>query len=224
MVDLNLQISLATDLEDRCLLGVLKLKDFTVSRADGRVQGQLDKALLELQQQYSGLKPGDIADLEPARELYRSLSMDPTKTRPSSEALLRRVMLGKGLSRVNSLVDAVNLCSLRLLLPFGLYDIDRLAPPIVFRLGRQGEYYEGIRKESIHIEARPVLADEKGAFGNPSSDSLRTAISEGTRKALLVVFAPSSYPPAKLEKNINLAAQWLDEMGFTPAGKGRVVA
>lgn len=223
MIDLNLQISLAHELADRCRLGVIRLRDFSVSRSDGRVQAQLDQALLDLQQQYRGLKPGDIAELEPARELYRSLSMDPTKTRPSSEALLRRVMLGKGLSRINSLVDAVSLCSLRLLLPFGLYDIDRLAPPIVFRLGRQGESYEGIRKELIHIEARPVLADEKGPFGNPSSDSLRTAISEGTRKALLVVFAPSSYPAAKLDKNLNLAAQWLEEMGFVTAGKGRVV-
>ncbi|MFO0980425.1 MAG: phenylalanine--tRNA ligase beta subunit-related protein [Planctomycetota bacterium] len=223
MVDLNIQMKLAPELKDRCLLGMLRLRDLKVARADGQVQARLDEALKQLEESYKGLKPGDITELEAARELYRSLSIDPTKTRPSSEALLRRVMLGKGLARVNSLVDAVNLCSLRLLLPFGLYDVDRLAPPIVFRLGRQGEAYEGIRKEQIHIEARPVLADEKGPFGNPTSDSLRTAISEGTRKALVVIFAPSSYGMTKLERGTNQVGQMLESMGFQTFGKSQVV-
>ncbi|MFN8549691.1 MAG: phenylalanine--tRNA ligase beta subunit-related protein [Candidatus Eisenbacteria bacterium] len=223
MVDLNVPMSLSPELRDRCLLGVVRLRDLKVARADDQVQKLLDEALKQIEESYRGLKPGDIGELEAARELYRSLSIDPTKTRPSSEALLRRVMLGKGLARVNSLVDAVNLCSLRLLLPFGLYDVDRLAPPIVMRLGRQGEAYEGIRKEAVHIEARPVLADEKGPFGNPTSDSLRTAISEGTRKALVVIFAPSSYNPGKLEKGANQVGQWLEAMGFQTFGRAQLV-
>ena len=61
-----------------------------------------------------------------ARALYKALGLDPTKTRPSNEALLRRVLKGEALYRVNTLVDALNLCSLRDQLPFGLYDLDRV--------------------------------------------------------------------------------------------------
>ena len=115
-----------------------------------------------------------------ARALYKALGLDPTKTRPSNEALLRRVLKGEALYRVNTLVDALNLCSLRAQLPFGLYDLDRVEPPVVLRRGAPGESYEGIRKGAVNVEGRPVLVDAHGPFGNPTSDSARTMITLAT--------------------------------------------
>src|SRR5688572_21506063 len=126
------------------------------------------------------------------RSMYKRVGLDPTKHRPSSEALLRRVKRGEPLPRVNSLVDVINWCSVESQLPFGLYDASRIVGPVVLRLGRAGESYPGIRKDEVHVEGRLVLADEEGPFGNPSSDSERTKVTESTTRALVVVFVPAA--------------------------------
>ncbi len=85
------------------------------------------------------------------RSMYRRVGIDPTKTRPSSEALLRRVRRGDALPRINSLVDVINWCSLESQLPFGLYDLDRIQGAVTLRLGQPGEEYQGIRKDAVHV-------------------------------------------------------------------------
>jgi DNA/RNA-binding domain of Phe-tRNA-synthetase-like protein len=122
--------------------------------------------------------------------MYRRIGLDPTKTRPSSEALLRRVRKGDRLPRINSLVDICNWCSLEFQLPYGLYDLDKLQPPIELRLGADGEEYEGIRKDVVHVGGRMTLADARGPFGNPTSDSARTMVTPATTRAVCTVFAP----------------------------------
>jgi DNA/RNA-binding domain of Phe-tRNA-synthetase-like protein len=124
------------------------------------------------------------------RSMYKRVGLDPTRYRPSSEALLRRVRRGDALPRVNSLVDVINWCSVESQLPFGLYDASRITGPVVLRLGQDGESYPGIRKDDVHVGGRLVLADDLGAFGNPSSDSDRTKVTDATTQALVVIFAP----------------------------------
>jgi DNA/RNA-binding domain of Phe-tRNA-synthetase-like protein len=124
------------------------------------------------------------------RTMYKQVGLDPTKTRPSSEALLRRVRKGDELPRINSLVDIINWCSLESQLPFGLYDLDHVRGDATLRLGRDGEEYPGIRKDVVHVAGRLVLVDEEGPFGNPTSDSARTMVTTSTVRALVVIFAP----------------------------------
>ena len=158
--------------------------------------------------EHAGLVPSQIGGLEPARRLYRSFGVDPTRTRPSSEALLRRVLQGKELYRINRLVDAVNCASLELLLPIGLYDRNKLRGELVIRQGEPGEAYEGIRRGEIHLQGRLVVGDESGACGSPTADSARTAVSAETTRALAVVFAPAGTPRSDLENGVaRLAAR-----------------
>jgi DNA/RNA-binding domain of Phe-tRNA-synthetase-like protein len=139
---------------------------------------------------------GDAAEITAAvRSMYKRVGLDPTKTRPSSEALLRRIRKGDSLPRVNSLVDVINWCSLETQLPFGLYDASHIVGPVVLRLGRDGESYPGIRKDEVHVAGRLALVDDVGPFGNPSSDSARTMVTEATTRALVVVFAPAGLTP-----------------------------
>ena len=152
------------------------LLDVPLADAAARMRGSIDT--------------GDITAA--VRSMYKRVGLDPTKHRPSSEALLRRVTRGDSLPRVNSLVDVINWCSVESQLPFGLYDASRIAGPVVLRLGRAGESYPGIRKDEVHVEGRLVLADDEGPFGNPSSDSERTKVTESTTRALVVVFAPAA--------------------------------
>jgi DNA/RNA-binding domain of Phe-tRNA-synthetase-like protein len=128
------------------------------------------------------------------RTMYKRLGLDPTKTRPSSEALLRRVRKGDGLPRVNSLVDVINWCSLETQLSFGLYDASAVVGGVMMRRGHESESYAGIRKDEVHVGGRLVLADDLGAFGNPTSDSARTAVTEATTSALVVIFVPAPLP------------------------------
>lgn len=137
---------------------------------------------------------GAMDVLKPARQMYASVGIDPTKTRPSSEALLRRILHGRELYRVNSVVDCFNLLALKFFVPVGLYDAATLRGDIVFRLGREGESYTGIGKEKIRLEDRYCLCDDSGPFGNPSSDSFRTRITADTRAVLAVFFVPSGWP------------------------------
>lgn len=143
------------------------------------------------------------------RVMYKRIGVDPTKTRPSSEALLRRVRKGQPLPRVNSAVDVINWTSVETQLPFGLYDADRIEGEVVARLGEPGESYAGIRKDEVHVAGRFVVADAKGAFGNPTSDSLRTSVTVETTALLVVVFAPAGGRAGEGEAALALAVRRL---------------
>jgi DNA/RNA-binding domain of Phe-tRNA-synthetase-like protein len=179
-------------------MGLAVMEPVTVREADAALVGELRAAARELRERHSGRPASEVEGVSEARALYRALGLDPTRTRPSNEALLRRVLKGEPLQRVNALVDAVNLVSLRRQLPFGLYDLARVEPPVELRLGREGESYPGIRKGEIHVAGRPVLADARGPFGNPSADSERTRIRQETSRALLIAYAPARLPPEAL--------------------------
>jgi DNA/RNA-binding domain of Phe-tRNA-synthetase-like protein len=172
----------------------------------------------EMRKRYAGLQPAQIDGLAPARELYKSFGIDPTKRRPSSEALLRRVLQGKPLPRICNAVDLCNLLSLRFLLPLGLYDVEKVVGEAVLRRGASGESYSGIRKDDVHLEGHPVLADDRGAFGNPTSDSQRTAVGSDTRRLCLVIFAPHSTPAEELTEHVRSTRSAI-ERHLSPSGE-----
>ncbi len=188
------------------LQGRIRVASFVLAPVSaGPRPPSLDADLTDLEARYRSLwrEPADAHEAEkPARRLYHALGIDPSKTRPSSEALLRRVLQGKGLYRVNAVVDAANFASLSLLLPVGLYDTEKIVPPVTLRVGRPGEGYEGIRKDRVNVEGRPVLVDAEGPFGNPTSDSLRTCVTEATRSVWFVLFAPPGEPEGTLLEDL----------------------
>ena len=136
------------------------------------------------------VRAGRVGDPGAARALYRRFGVDPTRHRPSSEALLRRVQRGKGLPRINSVVDIANVVSLRLQVPVGLYDLALVEGRLELRLGLDGESYPGIGKETVNVAGRICVADALGPCGNPSADSARTMISTATERAAWIFFLP----------------------------------
>jgi DNA/RNA-binding domain of Phe-tRNA-synthetase-like protein len=176
-------VRLASELAPIVALALLWLDDATVAEADARLDGPLRAA-------EEGARKSPPTERVAVRRMYSRLGIDPTRMRPSSEALLRRVRRGERLPRVNSLVDVCNWCSLELQLPYGLYDRDQIDGPVVLRLGRPGEEYAGIGKGVVHLAGRPVLADRRGPFGNPTADSFRTRVTTSTSRALAAIFVP----------------------------------
>ncbi len=138
------------------------------------------------------VRAGGHGDTAAARALYKAIGLDPTRTRPSSESLLRRLKKGEPLPRINTVVDIGNWCSVEFQLPYGLYDADRLVPPVSLRTGGPGDEYAGIRKDVVHLDGRFALFDAAGPFGNPSSDSARTMVTGATVRVLAVIYAPAS--------------------------------
>ena len=141
----------------------------------------------------AGMKVEDIAKLpavQALRRAYRALGKDPTRYRGSQEALMRRVLRGLGLYRINTVVDINNLVSIESRQSLGVYDRDRIAgDAVVLRVAAAGETYKGIGKEVLNLEGLPVYVDAAGPFGSPTSDSERAMVTVATRRILLVVTA-----------------------------------
>ena len=120
---------------------------------------------------------------------------------------MRRVRRGDPFPRVNGLVDAVNVCSLESQLPYGVYDRAAIEGAVVLRLGHDGEGYDGIRKDTVHVAGRVTVADDRGPFGNPTSDSARAMVTGDTRDALIVVYAPVSTSGTTLTRVLDRTAE-----------------
>jgi DNA/RNA-binding domain of Phe-tRNA-synthetase-like protein len=108
---------------------------------------------------------------------------------------------------VNSAVEVCNLCSTSFLLPIGLYDAAKIEGDVTLRQGKPGESYPGIRKDLVNVAGRPVLVDAAGPFGNPTSDSSRTCVTEEATSLLMVIFAPVDYAPAVLQAHTAFARE-----------------
>ena len=194
------------DVRGRARLAWLLARPVRVAEATADLDGEMRDLAGDLAERHAGRAPSEVPELQPARDLYRSFGVDPTRTRPSSEALFRRAVAGKPLPKVFNAVDVANLCSLRYLLSLGLYDADRLQGRVRVRTGAAGDAYPGIRRGEIHLEGRLALYDDAGPFGNPTADSLRTSVTPGTRALALVVFAPSGHPTRSLASLLQFAS------------------
>lgn len=182
--------------------GVLVFEDARVTEDDPSLRARLTDAEASVRS-----RPPEAGAL--VRAMYRRTGLDPTRRRPSSEALLRRVLRGEPLPRINSAVDTCNWCSLEFQLPYGLYDLARVDGDVILRLGQEGEAYPGIRKDDVHVAGRMTLADAQGPFGNPTSDSARTQVTTATTRVLVVVFSPAGLPRTDLEHVLNTTSERL---------------
>ncbi len=127
--------------------------------------------------------------VEATRLAYKALGKDPSRYRGSAEALLRRMVAGKGFPQVNSVVDVINLVSVESRLPVGLYDLAHVTGEIVFRAGQAGETYKGIGKYDLNLEGLPLFADYAGPHGSATSDSERTMVTGATKHVLAIIIS-----------------------------------
>jgi DNA/RNA-binding domain of Phe-tRNA-synthetase-like protein len=148
-----------------------------------------------------------IPQIAAMRSAYKTLGKDPSRYRGSAEALLRRVLSGKGLYQINNVVDINNLVSLESFQPLGSYDLERIDGPVELRIGMPGETYKGIGKDEINIENLPVFADAGGPFGSPTSDSERAMVRLETQRVLMVIFSFAG--PDGLESSVARASELL---------------
>ncbi len=196
-------MSIADEAADRLCCGVLVLDPVKVAENPAVWQATAEVGR-ELATQYEGRLPSEIPGLTEARDLYKSFGMDPSRHRPSSEALLRRVLKGRDLYHINNVVDTCNLASLSFLLPVGMYDLALIQGNVSLRTGTADEQYPGIRKGPVNLAGRLGLFDEQGPFGSPTSDSARTCISERTTAILAVIMATARQPRQEMSGHLTV--------------------
>ncbi|MDO5665506.1 MAG: phenylalanine--tRNA ligase beta subunit-related protein [Bacteroidia bacterium] len=121
------------------------------------------------------------------RQTYKKLGKDPNRYRPSAEALCRRVVRGLGLYRIDTLVDVINLVSLKTGYSIGGFDIDKIQGNLVLGVGKADEKFEAIGRGFLNIEGLPVYRDEIGGIGTPTSDEERTKITAETTRLLMII-------------------------------------
>lgn len=161
---------------------------------------RFDNALIKL-------RPGISA----TREAYKALGKDPSRYRPSQEQLCRRAVSGKGLYRLTTLVDIINLVSLASGYSIGGFDADKVeGDTLTLGRGMKDEPYCGIGRGSLNIEGLPVWRDAKGGIGTPTSDEERTKLTEQTTKLLMIVnmYGDEMQPQEIVELTSNLLRRY----------------
>lgn len=146
----------------------------------------------------------EMATVKATKKAYKVLGKDPNRYRPSAESLLRRVANGKGLYHINNVVDILNLISVKTGFSICGYDYDKVTGQVSLGKGKSGEPYEGIGRGELNIENLPVFRDDKGAFGTPTSDSVRTMVTDQTKRFLMVIIGFDD--KTKIEAALNEAS------------------
>ena len=130
----------------------------------------------------------EMTSIAATRRVYKSCGKDPSRYRPASEALIRRVLQGKELYQRDTLVDLINLASIAFGYSIGGFDADKfVGDTLTLGIGREGEPYEGIGRGLINIHGLPVYRDAQGGVGTPTSDNERTKMMLATTHLLVLI-------------------------------------
>lgn len=191
-----------------CRIGYLAINDVSIVGSSPALSQEFLKLQNEVAKIYNIEGLTQLPPIMAVRTMYKKLDFDPARYRPASESLVRRVLQHKGVYYVNSAVDASNYCSLKYLVPFGLYDLDKIEGEVVYCRAHEGSYVN-MGGHQVSTEGKPFLCDSHGVFGNPTSDSRRTAVSLATRNLLSVVYAGSNTGHEELTQILQFAGDML---------------
>jgi len=195
--------------------GVLILKDITVKPSTEEFLSFEQETFSQIRKKYSldNLRGDKI--IQSFRKLYWEHDMDPTKIRIASEAVVRRILKGENLWRVNNLVDCINNASAQSLLPMGLYDIGKLKPPITVRNAEPSEIFAKIGGGRTVCNGNEIVVSDSEKiidYGYATADSDLTKADDNTTDALVLIFATEEiskeYLLSTLEKTASLVTKF----------------
>jgi DNA/RNA-binding domain of Phe-tRNA-synthetase-like protein len=191
-------------------VGFLHLTACRITESSDALLGIFDETVNEVRQRFADSPINQHPVAGGVRRLFKSVGIDPTRYRPSGEALVRRVLKDQALNHINSIVDINNICSMESLFPVGVYDQERIMGDVNIRIGTRDDVYFGIER-SINIDGKLVSADDQGAFGSPIADSDRTKVTESTQSVLVLLYAPESIDAAAIHSALNRFANLANE-------------
>ncbi len=176
-----------------------------------REEAPLDDGLIagfqeRLKGEFAGRDLSSDPVVQAVRKLFRAAGTDPTRYRPSFEALARRMLKGEPFPRIHPAVDLANGLSLRWHVPCCVADRDKVVPPVRMRVGAAGETVESLRGP-FPLEGKPLLEDASGVYSTPITDSKRASVGPGVRRAVFVAYCPAEgFEAARLEAEMHAMA------------------
>ena len=160
-----------------------------VEKSGGQLLADFEAELVKLAAEYRLETVSQNPHVAATRKAYKALGKSPSEYRNSAEAMLRRIAKGNGLYHINNVIEINNLISVASGYAIGSYDLAQLRGPVTLVRAEDDAHYEGIGKSSVNIQHLPVLKDDLGYFGSPTSDSQRAMIQEGQRRVCSVIYA-----------------------------------
>lgn len=156
--------------------------------SDALILGAMEDACAQRREELMGESAATDPTIAAVRAAFKKAGKDPSRYRPSSEALTRRAIAGDPLPHVNAVVDIGNIVSLMTGVPVGVYDRAKLQGGLTLRIGEDGESYKSLGRGEINLKGLILLADEAGPCGTPFSDSARTAVTETSKDILFLLY------------------------------------
>lgn len=178
-------------LTSQCRLGYLVIRNVTVQGTPPSLAQEFYQLQAEVAKRYNLTDMMNVPRLAGVQSVYRKPEIVALSRNADAEALVRRVLQYKGVSFVNSAIDVNHYCSMKFLLPFGIYDLDQVQGDVIYRLAPEMEYTD-MAGQHIATEGLPFLADQMGALGTERAAARRTAVTLATRNVLCVVYADAS--------------------------------
>lgn len=205
-----MKVLVSQEIETVCpgFVGAAVEADATNSAHSDALWAEIDARCAEFRLKLTTESLKQIPSIEATRRVYRACGKDPSRYRPSGEALVRRVLQGKQLYQIDTLVDLVNLASMAYGYSIGGFDADKFCgDTLTLGVGREGEPYEGIGRGQLNIAGLPVYRDAKGGVGTPTSDNERTKM---TLETTHILFLVNGYDGNR--SNVEACAAYLQEL------------
>ncbi|MBM7646832.1 DNA/RNA-binding domain of Phe-tRNA-synthetase-like protein [Scopulibacillus daqui] len=189
-------VEISNSIKEKCPslhIGMITYNDIVVSELPQMLKGRFQLFYEEIM---LGLEEKGVTDIDGVaewRSTFKTLGTDPSRYRPSHEALFRRLKKGQRLPYIHSAADINNFFSLKFEIPLGIYDLNRINGDVILTIGNENDQYEGINGRMMSMKDKLLTADDHGAFGSPIVDSKKTMVTNQTTNALQIVyFRPST--------------------------------
>ena len=185
-----INVCVSEEIHEACpkFRGCMVSAEITNTPYNEELWAEIEKETERLTLQHDTESIKRISGIAATRNAYKRCGKDPSRYRPSNEQLIRRVIQGKGLYQINTVVDLVNLASIRYGYSIGGFDLEKVVgDEVALGIGQEGEPYEGIGRGALNIAGMPVYRDSAGGIGTPTSDHERTKLSLETTQFLAFV-------------------------------------
>ncbi|WP_369596710.1 B3/B4 domain-containing protein [Tuberibacillus sp. Marseille-P3662] len=173
-------------------IGAITYHDIAVSASPQMFQGHFQLYQEEMMLSLEEKNVADIGGIQEWRQVFKTLGTDPSRYRPSHEALYRRLKKRDQLPMIHSAADVNNFFSLQFEIPLGIYDADKLDGDIAIRMGTDEDMYETLNGRTTSMTGKILSADTQAPFGSPIIDSKRTMTTETTTNALQIIYLKPS--------------------------------
>ena len=183
-------IIVSEEIRQRCpeFTGAAVIAAVQNSEHDAALWDEINGFIADYRQRYTVDSLKEMPSIEATRTAYHRCGKDPSRYRPSGEALVRRTLKGNELYQVNTVVDLINLASIAYGYSIGGFDYEKIeGETLTLGIGQEGEPYEGIGRGVLNIAGLPVYRDAIGGIGTPTSDHERTKLTLETKTLLTIV-------------------------------------